>query len=193
MKRKFFLIMMCLLCLASVTGGTLAYFTDTGTAHNVITTGSVKIDIEEWQLVDGKREPYPVTAMEIMPGGEVSKVVCVRNREAESYVRATVEIVLTDAQGVKSVLSPEEMKEIRIDMNESDWKQEAEDPDWWYYQHPVPRGMVTEPLFTGVSFSGSGMDNSYQNSTIEIRVAAQAVQTAHNGASAMTAKGWPEE
>ena len=90
-------------------------------------------------------------------------------------------------------LSPEEMKEIRIDMNESDWKQEAEDPDWWYYQHPVPRGTVTEPLFTGVSFSGSGMDNSYQNSTIEIRVAAQAVQTAHNGASAMTAKGWPEE
>jgi len=42
-------------------------------------------------------------------------------------------------------------------------------------------------------FDGAGMDNTYQNGTIEIHVAAQAVQTANNAGTALTALGWPEE
>jgi len=193
MKRKFFLVLMCLLCLASVTGGTLAYFTDTGTAHNVITTGAVKIAVEEWQMVEGKREPYPQTPMAVMPGATVSKEVCIRNQKADSYIRAAVEIVLTDDLGKTVVLTQEEANKIlQINMNSVSWQREPEESRWWYYRQPVQQGEATEPLFTEVVFSGRGMDNAYQNSTLEVRVFAQAVQTAHNGVSAMTANGWPE-
>jgi len=43
-----------------------------------------------------------------------------------------------------------------------------------------------------VDFNGKTMDNDYQNATIEINVEAQAVQSANNGTSVLTATGWPK-
>lgn len=193
MKRKLFLAVMSLMCLASVTGGTLAYFTDSGTAHNVITTGAVKIAVEEWQMVDGKQAPYPQKEVDIMPGSTVSKVVCIRNQEAESYIRAEVNVILTDGNGEPMELTESEVSAIvNLEMNAEDWKQLSGEERWWYYQYPVAAGEATQPLFTGAQFSGSGMGNRFQNCTIQILVSAQAVQTANNADSAMNANGWPE-
>ena len=62
MKKKIFAVMMVLICLAIAATGTLAYFTSEETAHNIITTGAVDIDLEEWQDLDGDGQnytPYP--------------------------------------------------------------------------------------------------------------------------------------
>ena len=45
---------------------------------------------------------------------------------------------------------------------------------------------------TGVDFAG-GLDNSFQNVRVNVNVAAQAVQTANNGTSALDAAGWPAQ
>lgn len=144
-------------------------------------------------MVDGKQEPYPNKQIAVMPGSTVSKVVCIRNQEAESYIRAAVDILVEDENGDIVSLPPQEVQQIiRLDMNSTDWEQNSDDVAWWYYCHPVSGGESTSPLFTGVSFSGKNMGNRFCNSTIEIQVHAQAVQTAHNGSSAITARGWPE-
>ena len=47
-------------------------------------------------------------------------------------------------------------------------------------------------LFTCVTFD-AGMGNEYQNATATVHVAAEAVQTANNGVTALEALGWPTQ
>ena len=53
-------------------------------------------------------------------------------------------------------------------------------------------GETTAPLFTCVTFD-AGMGNEYQNATATVHVAAEAVQTANNGVTALEALGWPTQ
>ena len=53
MKKKIFYIAIIAICLSIITGGTLAYYTATDTARNVITSGGVDVKVAEYQLVDG--------------------------------------------------------------------------------------------------------------------------------------------
>ena len=47
MKRKLLILSVLAICVAIVAAGTLAYFTAEDTAHNVITTGGVDIELKE--------------------------------------------------------------------------------------------------------------------------------------------------
>ena len=53
-------------------------------------------------------------------------------------------------------------------------------------------GETTAPLFTCVTFD-AGMGNEYQDATATVHVAAEAVQTANNGVTALEALGWPTQ
>ena len=53
-------------------------------------------------------------------------------------------------------------------------------------------GETTAPPFTCVTFD-AGMGNEYQNATATVHVAAEAVQTANNGVTALEALGWPTQ
>ena len=48
MKRKLLILSVLAICLAILAAGTFAYFTSEDTAHNVITSGGVKIAVQEW-------------------------------------------------------------------------------------------------------------------------------------------------
>lgn len=194
MKKRILIIALLVICMVSFGAGTLAYFAASSRAHNIITTGSVDITVEEWQQTDVGLVPYPKNPISVMPGKKVSKIVKIRNESAESYIRARVEVVFMNAEGKRSVMSAEEMTGLlHLDMNTDMWQQKADDRQWWYYAAAVSENAVTEPLFCDVVFDGEGMDNTFQNGTIEIHVAAQAVQTANNAATALTALGWPVE
>ena len=62
---------------------------------------------------------------------------------------------------------------------------------YYYYNAALEPGHTTEPLFTAVHFAKT-MSNMYQESRAILQVNAFATQTAHNGASALEAAGWPE-
>ena len=100
-KKK--LVSLCLvlaLVLTAVIGGTMAYFTDTEKASNIMTVGNVDINLEEYKMLeDGTYEAfdsneavtmYPMTAEQ----GYVlnNKVVEVWNTSAEddAYIRVLV-------------------------------------------------------------------------------------------------------
>lgn len=192
MKKKLLLLASLAICVAILASGTIAYFTQEDQVHNVITTDGVDIVIEEWQGEVGN--PYPSQPIEVMPGTAVSKIATVKNTEAEAYIRAKFDVVITDAEGAELEISPEELERIiTLTMNGEDWLRKDGDDLWWYYSAPVATNASTEPFFTEVVFDGPNMTNEYQNCTAEIIVTAQAVQTANNGTDATDAAGWPAE
>ena len=191
MKKKIFAMAVVLICLSILASTTLAYFTDTGTARNVITSDGIDISIEEWQETPAGLIPYPSQHITVMPGINISKIVTVRNQDAQSFVRARLALTLKDAAGKEMEIPSETMKKIiHLAMNAQDW---TEKDGWWYYGSAVNTGEATKPLMTGVSFDGINMTNEYQKCTLEIHVYAQAVQAANNGTTVLDAAGWPED
>lgn len=195
MKKKILLLAAAVICVATLASGTIAYFTAEDEVHNVITSDAVDIQIEEWQKTDEGLVPYPKEdPIEIMPGVTVSKIATIKNLEAEAYIRAKFEVVITRADKTVMELSPETLASIiTLTMNGEDWLRKDGDGEWWYYNAPVKTGESTEAFFTEVVFDGPNMTNEYQNCTVEVIVKAQGVQTANNGASAIEAAGWPAE
>lgn len=191
MKKKVLYIAAVAICLSLITSGTLAYFTTEDTARNVITSGGVDIAIEEWQQTTSGLVPYPKDEpIVVMPTATVSKIVAVRNNDAESFIRARLTVTVLDPDGkVMALTDSQRDAVIHLALNDQDWTQKD---GWWYYGEAVDTGEVTEPLMTGVSFDGPNMTNEYQNCTITIDVIAQAVQRANNSDDVLEALGWPE-
>ena len=79
MKRKIFVVSLIAICLSLLGFGTMAYFTSEDTTHNVITSGGVNIDIQEWADKE-KTVPFPEDGVTgVMPGTDVTKIVEVKN------------------------------------------------------------------------------------------------------------------
>ena len=192
MKKKILLLAAVAICTATLASGTLAYFTSEDQVHNVITTNSVDIEIEEWQ--DEIGNPYPDDPIDVMPGVTVSKIATIKNLDAEAYIRAKFEVVITREDDSVMELSPETLASIiTLTMNGEDWLRKDGDDEWWYYHAPIAAGASTEAFFTEVVLDGPNMTNEYQNCTVDVIVTAQGVQTANNGASAIEAAGWSVE
>ena len=185
MKRKLLIVSVLAILVAVTAAGTLAYFTDTGTAHNVITTGNVKIELNEW-ADEARTQPFQ-DKTGVMPGTKVTKIVEVENTgTGAAFVRLRVETEVLSAEGVK--MGP---KHVRLDFNQTDWIYQ----DGYYYyarSRPLEPGKTTEPLFTAVTFDPL-MGNEYQNASAHVKVIAYAVQSANNGDSPQAAKGWPSD
>lgn len=101
-KKIFTLALVAIIAVAAITSASLAYFTDTKTAKNTITMGSVKITLDEGevdskgQFTDGGKRieggiAYGPDA--VFPGAEIDKDPTVNNVGRNgAYIRATVNI-----------------------------------------------------------------------------------------------------
>lgn len=185
MKKKLTVLAVAALIIALLAGGSVAYFTaESQVIHNVITTGGVEVEVVEKAIVDGEEKDFEdVTG--VTPGTDVSKIVTMKNTGPNpAYIRMKVDVAVELAQGVSG---EPDLSLVGIDYNTADWTMKD---GYWYYNKALEPGKSTEPLFTTVSFDPK-MGNLYQSSTLTVTVAAQAVQTANNTDSALTAAGWP--
>lgn len=187
MKKRLLICILALLGIAAAVYNTVAYFTSEDTAANVITAGNIKIQLVELSVPEDGGEPVPFeNIIGIMPGGEVSKIVQVKNiGDQPAYIRIAVEKKISLAEGVQGNA---DVSLISCNFNTVNW---TEQEGYFYYNVPLAAGETTEPLFTRVSFARD-MGNLYQNSGAEIRIHAYAVQAANNGSSALEAAGWSE-
>ena len=177
------LVTLAVLCLSLLAGGTYAYFTVERTAYNVITMGTLDMELVE-ETTGGA--PWPEEGLSgMMPGMQVDKVAYVRNAgSVPFYTRVKVEksVSLADGTPVDAQLD-----HIVLDINTEAW---TEQDGWYYYNGALAAGAQSVPLFTTVTLAPE-MGNEYQLSTIVVNVVAQAVQSGNNGQSALTAQGWP--
>ena len=179
LKKRFLICALLVLFLSFSVNGTLAYFTGEKVAHNVITSGSVDIELVE-KTADGSDF---VDVDGVMPGEEISKIPYVTNRGADAWVRMKLDMKMELAGEGQADLSL-----VKLDLNTADW---TEKDGYYYYNKALKAGESTTPLFTTVSYDVD-MGNLYQNSKLILDVSAQATQVANNGTSALTAAGWPE-
>lgn len=181
MKRKLLILSVVAICLASLAAGTLAYFNKADIAHNVITTGSIDIEINEWADVE-KKTPFE-DLDGIMPGQTETKIVEIKNTGASSaYIAVKVEKTILLGNGEETAATDA----VSLDINTTYW---TEKNGYYYYNTAVEPGELTEPIFTTVSFDRT-MGNEYQKCTVTIDVNAYAVQSANNGTDPTLAKGW---
>ena len=187
LKTKLLALSVVLILAALSVYGTLAYFTAQGTARNVITTGDIKIALEERMLTpDGEKTVPFEDQLGVMPGSDVSKIVTVTNTGGQpAWVRVSLDKAIELAQGVEGQA---DLSLVTCDLNTESW---TEKDGYYYYTKPLKPGEVTAPIFTAVTFKAD-MGNEYQNATATVDVFAQAVQTANNGATVMAAQGWPK-
>ena len=181
MKRKILILSVLVICLAMIAAGSLAYYTADTKAHNVITTGSVDIELNEWANEERTEKFENQTG--VMPGKDVTKIVEVKNVGTGSAwvcVQMFVDVYAENGEG----LPPEPVK---LDINDTDWTYQD---GYYYYNKPLAPGATTEPLFTTVSFDEQ-MGNEYQNAKAKIDITAIAVQSANNGETVLEATGWP--
>ena len=178
-RIKIFLLALAVCMLTVLTQGTLAYYTTTGTAINVTTSGEISAQIVE-KLGDA---PFPDEGVYVMPGSIISKKVSVVNTGGHPF---WLRVKLTDDIDDKT-LSSDVME---LDLNLRDWI--AGSDGFYYYKDQVQPGTETAKLFTHVKIAGD-VDNSYLNKKLELTVTAYAVQSEHNGSSPLSASGWPAE
>ena len=189
MKKKIAAAALIVSMLSISAMGTLAYFTDTGIAHNVITSGKVDITLNDAMGYDENNQPVR-ELKGVMPGVTYDKVVSVTN-EADSqnaWVRIKLEKVIELAQGVEAEINPS-LAIINLPKEEgSKW---VKDGDFWYYTDILKPSETTENLFETVTID-KNMGNEYQNSTVKILVTAEAVQADNNGGTYTEIKSWTE-
>lgn len=154
-KRRIFVIALLVCCLAVMASGSVAYFTASETAHNVISSGSIAIDLQELtDQVDENGDPIPFEdATGVMPGTEVSKIVQVENTGDNAvWVRIAVEkaIDLVLPEGAEPV--EPDLALIALDLNTADWTGQD---GYYYYNKPLNPGDTTVPLFTTVTFDAA--------------------------------------
>lgn len=184
-KAKLFTIAILAITVATLASTTLAYFNAESTAHNVITTSGVDIEIQEW--ADEKKEtPFPEDGITgVMPGATKTKIAEVKNTGgAPAWIRVKIEKKI-ELKGTDAV----DLDLVKLDIDTDNW---TEKDGWYYYNEKVPANAVTEPIFTTVTFDTT-MGNEYQNSKATVTVYAQAVQYDNNGTTVTEAQGWPAE
>lgn len=187
MKKKIFTIAVVAICLSLLGYGTLAYFTAEDTAHNVIISGKINVELLEW-ADEAKTEPFPEDGVSgVMPGTEVTKIVEVKNTGSNpAYIRVMVDKAIILPQSVDGEADPGLML---LDFDETCWT--LGEDGFYYYNEALNPGEVTKPLFASVRFAAD-MGNIYQNSTATVDVFVYAVQASNNGDTVLDAAGWPE-
>ena len=198
MKRKIAALAVIVIALSLAAYGTVAYFTATGTAHNVLTMGNIGIKLNdktkvvengETKLVEFTTE-YP-DGMPVMPATEASKIVSVENTgSAPAWVRVRIEKTVEPADAAVTGL---DTKYVELNYDTAKWDEGGD--GFWYCKEPLEPGVTTPNLFDTVTFS-KDMGNEYMNCKFNIIVSAQAVQADNNaigeGQSVRDVAGWPK-
>lgn len=206
MKRKILAVAVLAIFAALFVSGTLAYFTAEDRAVNVITIGSVDIEIVEYDH-DGNVISDTSTGYVNMPdyfnyaepGVRLVKMVTIDNRgDNTAWIRVKIVDAIASAGGGAlsthilgyniNDLSDFTLKNAEKYNLEGTWEDGGD--GYWYYSVPLDPDETTV-LFDVVTFDGPEMGNNYQGCTTNIRVLAQAVQ--YSGNETREPDRWPAE
>lgn len=164
--------------------GTFAFYSTTGVATNVVTTGGIEMAIRE--TTDGGN-PFPKEGVYIMPGDIVSKRVTVESLCSHPFYLRVKPVYGIDSEA----LSSEDC--FKLNVNDENWQLHE---GWYYYTTAVLPGETTPEVFSHVEIVGDKVDTGYIGHTLTLTVVAQAVQSEHNpltDGKVWTASGWPAE
>lgn len=196
MKRKILALSGLVIFVAMLAWGTVAYFTAEDRAINVLTIGSVDIEILEYDQEGREITPSytPASFQNIEPGKRIIKRVEIENRgKNTAWIRAKIIDTITSTSNnpldesvvhynIGNLYAPEKQTAV------GEWSKQED--GYYYFSQPVAPGK-TAVLFDVVTFDGPSMGNAYQGCETKIQVLAQAVQ--YEGNETCDPDSWPAE
>ena len=205
MKRKLVLTSAVVLILALLAAGTFAYFTKDARTTNVITTGTINIELNDsitggTAVKDGdKVTGYTISG--VMPGQPVEKIVSVTNTgTSPAWLRVKLDISVTGANGKPLDLTFGDKQDVLTFTTGDGWFYHD---GYYYYSAPVAEKTSTADFFAKKDGQPTLMlnpqlPNDYHGCTVTVAVQAQAVQVKNNniyvdasGAEVMGENGLP--
>lgn len=157
-KKKLFICLICLSALMCGSGSLMLAMPETSVTNN-FTTGIVDIELDEYQMKDGKEGPY-ADAEDILPGQAISKIPRIHNAGNDCYVRAKLTL-----QGTEQDIGVFGMGE--------DWEK-AED-GYFYYREILKTGEDTD-LFQGIRIP-EDFSQEEEGGTFSLRIGVDAIQS----------------
>lgn len=181
-RTKLLVIALAVALIAVISFGTLAFYSTTGTATNVITAGQIELAIHE-KTADG--QDFPAEGVSVIPGDVVDKIVTVENVSNHPfYLRVKLVNNSTDMN-----LSDECLQ---VNLNTENWTEGTD--GYIYYNSVLAPGQITEPVFTQVKVAGEYVTVSNIGTTMSLTVEADALQSENNPAEyPWDAAGWAAE
>ena len=186
MKRKLVLTSAVVLILALLAAGTFAYFTKDARATNVITTGTISIQLND-SITGGTEKENGWTLSGVMPGQAVEKAVSVTNTgTSPAWLRVKLDISVTGANGKPLDLTFGDKRDVLTFTTGDGWFYHD---GYYYYSAPVAEKTSTADFFAKKDGQPTLMlnpqlPNDYQGCTVTVAVQAQAVQVKNNDTDA---------
>ena len=155
---------------------TIAYFTASQRVKNIITTGSVSLDIIE---TDEKGNTFPLEGIKgVVPGSKITKDVKIHNSgENAMWIKVSINVYFANDLD-NSVVD--------LNYNEKDW---VFKDGFYHYKYILEPNKLTSSIFDTVYFKDT-MDNQYKREKLFIDIEAYGVQSEHNGSTFETISGW---
>lgn len=181
MKKKLVLSVAAVAMVGTLAvGGTLAWFTDTETATNVVTTGKVDIVLNEDGGKDGVVTEEGLSYNDVMPGDTFQKTVTIKNVENDAYVRAKIIVSGTD-----TILGTfgDESKDNDIafgGLENLEWVKSDEGYTATVYRDgTMTKNDDSWTVFENITIPGKAWDNAFTNEEFTIKVVAEAIQSSN--------------
>jgi predicted ribosomally synthesized peptide with SipW-like signal peptide len=178
MKKKIAIIATAVLVVATIAiGSTLAFFTDKGEVNNVITTGNVKISLDEPMFKDsGANQDGEDIYMpnDVMPNQPIVKDPTITNEGShDAYIRCKVTV-----SGDEKMTADHIAEVIKgLNINSGDW---VLSDGYYYYQKPLPKidedsTKHSVQFFTTFTVPET-WDNTMADTRFKIAISAEAIQ-----------------
>lgn len=181
-KRRITLLIVAVLLVALIAvGATLAYFTDSDSAGNVVNMGHVDISLTETSNSDKATaiDEHGITFDGVLPGDTLNKVptVTVQSGSADCYVR--VNMTITAAEG--STITADDIAALKAQLisqitEDGTWAYNATE-DSFYYTASLTAGSAVD-LFQSVTIPAA-WKNNVADQSFTIQLQAEAIQASY--------------
>ena len=143
MKKKILVLAALAIAVAIAATGALAYFTATGTARNVITSGGISIAIEEKTQTGDALVDFPREGLQgIMPGATASKIVRIKNTGPnEAWIRVQLASYITDSDK-KEELPDNSDRRIFVFERASQFELLSQNPETFMWVSAIPQKLL---------------------------------------------------
>lgn len=177
-----------------IVGASLAFYTDSETAVNVVTTGNVDIEMKEIRPTPGDNESWMVSEKKddegkstglgytnILPGATIIKEPVIKNIGTNNaYIRLKVKVSVRDA-ATRKELDQTGIEFYKDGISVLQLQGNSPETENYIYANNIllaskTSEKVTTSLFNQVKFPTT-WGNEYANANIEITVVAEAVQS----------------
>ncbi len=187
-KRKLVILLLVIIAFFIFAISTIAFRVYNKKANNVITFGSIKMQLLQTTLNENNDEIQINDDEEfnIINNSNLNRIIKVKNLgKQEFFLRISLEMMGINENNEKFDAN----NLVKYNINLNDWIYKE---GWYYYKNIVKEGQITSNLINGMKFDVNNITLNYQNWKFKFDVNAQAVQAKNNATNVLEAVGWPK-